>query len=272
MKNNSNINNLIIDESVQNVLNTVDRIANLDDERNRINIPSLIITTDDGYSLTGLGKIYGNIVEKSFRVKGKISFLELVFPKDNPRDESLFYASPQRVVSTRNKFYGTMLISFEEFKGSDLLYSESFINLMDYIEKNKENIRFIFHILPDFTMKKQLVSKLCEQLNVIEVVLEKPQNEMAYEYVMNGLKEQTLKVDNEAGELFKRILSRDIEQDNYCGYKTLNKVINKISYEMLILKNNPEGTITSEVIERLGWKLAEEISFSKTENRIGFHI
>lgn len=274
MKNNSNINNSIIDKSAQNVLNMIDRMANSDDERKRKSIPSLIIITDDGYEMTAFGKKYGKIIETSklFDVKGLKTFLELVFPKDNPRDESLFYSSPQRVASIRNRFYGTMLISFEEFKGSDLLQSESFKNLLGFIEENKENIRFIFRVLPGFTMKKQLATKLGENLNILEVVIEKPQNEVAYGYVLRELKELNYRVDEANVELLKQTLSQIIRQENYCGYKTLNNVIKKINYEMMISENSNDGIITSETIEKLGWKLAEEISLNKTENRIGFHI
>lgn len=71
-------------------------------------------------------------------------------------------------------------------------------NLLEFVEANKANTRFVFHITPDFSAKGSLVSALQEIVNVEEVYLDKPGVEKGYSYVIEELTNQGVKLDEDA--------------------------------------------------------------------------
>lgn len=273
MEHNSIIDNLIIDDEAKKVLRTVERIANSDNARVRRSIPSLLVVSDSGCGVTSYGKVYGKILEHSpvLQMRGVETFVELVLPKDNKLDERLFFSSPQRAASIRNRFYGTLLISFSEYCGQDLIKGESFQRLLEYIELNKANIQFIFHILSDFAARRQLVSKLNEYINIIEVCLEKPDVDKAFNYVLAELDKLGLVLKDGCENNFKdRVLSKVIHGNTYRGYKTLNNVVERMNYEVVLGCSNNYRVIGNEIIDKLAQNYKEEVYIQG--NKIGFFI
>ena len=106
---------LLIDEEAKNSLRVADRVLNSKSEGVRSSAFVPLVIAGEGCGFSSYGRVYSAIVDASASqpIKGASTFLELVFPKDNEKDEKMFYASPRMVASIRNRFYGTMLVSFK---------------------------------------------------------------------------------------------------------------------------------------------------------------
>ena len=146
-----------------------------------------------------------------------------------------FYASPRRMASIRNRYYGTMLISLKEYTGTDLIKSESFARLLKFICENKNTVQFMIHILPDFSAKNQLLSKLREVINVTEVNLQPPDFENSYTYIVTGLKNEGCEPDEDALKTLKdEILPNLITEKTYSGYNSLNSLLSRLLLEYVL--------------------------------------
>ncbi len=159
--NSTGIKNKRREDDIDSVLDEI-TIALKNMTQEDIKIPSLFIVTEDFNLVSKYANRYSNILDESnyFPERGRGTFCELTFPKDNEKDEKLFYSSPRRVSATRNRFFGTMSISLQEYDGRDLMDSRSYRDLMSFIELNKDNIQYVIHVLPNFSMKRQLYSSL----------------------------------------------------------------------------------------------------------------
>jgi hypothetical protein len=262
---------LLIDGAAKQTLGMIEKIVNSGSAKVRETVPSLVVTADAGCGVSGYGKVYGKIIEDSplLQVRGSSTFIELTFPKNNPQDENLFFSSPQRAASIRNRFYGTMLISFEEYEGQDLLKSDSFKRLTNFIEYNKADIHFVFHVMPDFMVKSQLIAILRSHVNIVEVNLDKPDVEKAYSYLLAGLNECGFTI--EATAEFREFMVDVVAGKTYSGYITLSNLINRIRYEMAV-SDKEDGVIDKKIVDRLSWNIVPEISNATENTKIGFHI
>lgn len=264
---------LFVDNDAKQTLGMIEKIVNSDSVKVRETVPSLIVTADEGCGVSGYGKVYGKIIEHSplMRVRGSATFMELTFPKNNLQDEKLFFSSPQRAASIRNRFYGTMLISFEEYEGQDLLKSDSFKRLTEFIEYNKANICFVFHIMPEFMAKSQLIAVLRSHINIVEVNLDKPDIEKSYSYMLSGLSECGFTID-ESAEFRKFVENIVVAGKTYSGYRTLDNLIQRIRYEMAV-SDKEERVIDKKIVDHLARSYVPEMMTNATENtKIGFHI
>jgi len=145
----------------EEVLNEITRVLSRG-AKGEVKVPSLFIVCEDCNAASDLAKRYSTALDEAeyFPERGRGTFCDLVFPKENEKDEKLFFASSRRVAATRNRFYGTMGISLQEFEGSDLINSSSFKNLVTFIEDNANNIQYVVHVKPSFSMKRQLFASL----------------------------------------------------------------------------------------------------------------
>jgi hypothetical protein len=268
------IEDLLVDDTAKQTLGMIARIANSDREIVRETVPSLFVTAEAGAGVFDYGNMYGKIIETSplLQVRGSATFIELVFPKNNPQDEKLFFSSPQRAASIRNRFYGTMLISFEEYEGHDLIKSDSFKRLIDFIDCNKANIHFVFHVMPDFMAKSQLVSALRSHINIVEVNLDTPDIEKSYMYTVSELKKDGYIIDDTIKQQFiDCILNGVVTNKEYLGYSTLNNLLNRIRYEIAV-SDKTDGVIDKNIVDRLLGNFVSDLSGVTDNSQIGFHI
>jgi len=268
------IDALLVDELAKNKLKEADRILSSKSESLRQCSSAFLVTAGAGCGFSSYGKVYSSIVDSSraLKVKGTSTFLELVFPKDNEKEERLFFASPRRAASVRNRFYGTMLISFREFSGQDLMKSESLERLLEFISVNKGNIYFMFHIMPEFATSKQLLSRLRSVINVTEVFLDTPNIECSYTYAISELEEQGYIIGEKGKSLLKKeIIPWLVEGKSFIGYKSLNVFIERLCFEANMESENEELRIKEITLNRLISEIKQEEELSKYENpRIGF--
>lgn len=268
------IASLLVDKQAKDILRGADRILNSKLEKVRENASALLVIAGEGCGFSSYGRVYSAIVDASVSqpIRGTSTFLELVFPKDNEADEKLFFASPRRKASIRNRFYGTMLISLKEYTGQDLIKSVSFKHLLEFIELNKTNIHFLFHVLPEFDARNQLIARLQNVVNITEVFLDKPDLENSYAYVVSELRNQGYLIGEAAHQCLKeKVLPSVISRKTYTGYRSLNNLLGRLNYETAMMTENDELVISQYILNNLIAKFEKEKRLSENETiKIGF--
>ncbi len=269
------IQSLLFDEDAKSFLVTVDRILNSESSAIRESSFAPLVVAGEGCGLSMYAKAYSAIVDASLaqRIRGSETFIELGFPKDNEEEEKRFFASPRLVASTRNRFYGTMCVSFDEFSGTDLIQSESLERLIDFVEENKANIHFIFHILPEFSAKNKLIAALQTVVDITEVHLEKPGADIGYTYFMKELCDLGYQFDDETKEYIKdTMLPIVISQRTYSGFKSLNLLVERLNLETVYCHECDEGMIDRTLVDRLLNKFEQDEYVKGESSRIGFRM
>lgn len=266
---------LLVNEEAKEELRRIDKLLNSKSEKIRESASAILVTAGEGCGFSSYGKAFSVIVDSSIalKIKGTSTLLEMVFPKDNEKDEKLFFASPRRMASIRNRYYGTMLISFKEYAGQDLIKSESFSRLLEFISFNKGNIHFMFHILPQFTAKKQLITRLQEILNISEVTLNNPDLDNGFTYVITELKDNGYVVeDNALNALKEDIIPTIIGSKKYSGYRSLDILLDRLYLETAL--SDDELMVLSETaVQNLMDKYKKEESLNQEDvPRIGFRM
>ena len=264
---------LLVDDEAKAFLRTADRVLNSGSVSIRNNAFVPLVVAGEGCGFSSFGRVYSEIVDASrFQtIRGTASFLELVFPKDNERDERLFFASPRRAASTRNRFYGTMLISFKEYAGKDLIESSSLEKLLKFMDENKANIRYVLHIMPGFTAESKLIALLQDVVNVTEIHLDKPGIDNGFLYMMEGLKSQGVEVAEDVKKCIKeKALPNIVERKSYSGYKTLNAFMERLKFEAAMALKNGECRVDKTVLDILLDKMEKEEADKNESPRMGF--
>lgn len=267
------INSLLVEENAKKVLRAIKSVFAMSSENARSNSVSLLIEAGEGCGASSYSEAYSAIVDNSFGYAntGNETYLELVFPKNNEADEKLFYASPKRLATSSNRFYGTMLISFKEFSGADLIKSCSFNRLLSFVEENKDNIHFVFHILPEFNAKGRLISKLREVTNVEAVTLGNPGIDEAYKYTISRISETKTDIEDDAlGFLKTTCIPKVIKSKSFKGFKSFDSFADRIYYEAARESRNGEIILTHKLLENVIVKYDECLADESAAVNDGF--
>lgn len=268
------LSTLLVDENAKNALRKADMLLNSTSKSVSNYIP--LVIAKEGCGFSSFGRVYSAIVDESplLRVKGSATLLELVFPKDNEIDEKLFFASPRRLASIRNRFYGTMLISFKEYSGLDLINSAALKRLLKFMEDNKDNIRFMLHVTPEFSARERLISILQDLFFVEEIILKGPDVDCSLSYVLDELEKQGYEVSEEAAAcLREQALPRMVAGRSYAGYKSLDRFLGRLNLETLIAMEQDPHHIDVAVIKSLVDKLEKEDQIrGQMTTKIGFSL
>ena len=266
------ISELLVDEETKEALRLIGKVLMATDKDIRNSVPALVFVTDEERGFLSCGRVISTMVDMTLAVKGSSTFISLVFPKDNESDEKRFFASPQELASTQNRFYGTMLISFEEFDGDDLIDSQSFRNLLAFIESNKRNIHFVFRVTPEFSETDRLVAELRRIINAEQVYLKKPSIDKGYAYVISRLTEQGLLVDEEARNCIRdKTLPDLINRRSYRGYQSLDVFLDRLRLESILLAEDGKQKVNMEVLNSFMNKTSKDESMERDRaRRIGF--
>lgn len=271
------INRLMLDERSKRFLKEADKVINSGSVDAKDTSFITIVKAENGCEVSEFGRAFSQIVDKSIplTVKGKSTYLELVFPKDNERDERLFFASPRRIVSVRNRFYGTMLISLGEYEScheKEFPGIPSIKNLLMFMEKNKQNISFIIHITPDFGATKSLMKMLREMSPVEMIDMEKPDAEAAYTFAMDWIKQKEIRTDDESRKYIKEIVLPQIVAGNsYTGYPSIEQFLDRLNLERAKCTGKSKDMIDRSMLDIVIDKMAREEEQQQEEHLlIGF--
>ena len=266
-----NIEKLNIDAKAKTALYQIQTIARLDAPYRKQLVPNLLLVSPSGAGTTEYGKVYSRIIDENhiYDIRGLSTFLELDFPcDDSPRKYNLFFSSPRVVASTQNNFYGTFLLSFSRFEGRDLFTNPYFDTLLEFIEQNRDNMQFIFHVRPEFTEKEKLEMSLNRILHMVRVEFDHPNLEMSTEYVWTRLADVGISLPNTYKEKFKTALSGWLEQTEFDGYSSLELIARRIQYELFLVGI---GNVDMECFEKTVDKALPDIKLSEG-NSVGFCI
>lgn len=265
---------LQLSKEAESSLKTVEKMSGSAKKTVRESVPGLFLIAERGTGVTGYCKKYSEIIDQSgiYSVRGSSTYLELIYPPANAdeSDRYKFFASPKVAASITNKFYGTFVISFEEWRGEDLIRSESLSELLHFIDSNRGNISFCFHILPSFSARENLKGILSKHVNLLEVELELPDAELSAAYVADAMKNEGYKFDkNVLQELTDSVISDVVNDADFAGYRTLNHLRRQLIMEAAMMKGDGSVFITKEMVQSLKEKYRNS---QKTDSSIGFHL
>lgn len=245
------------------------RTLNVAKSENRMvkeSVKSLFVICPSGAGVSDYAKLYEEILDKNgvYKMKGKVSYLELSFPKmSSDAEYDKFFQSPNIAAATLNSYIGVWLISFEQWKGfSELRRERAFLKLIRYIEENKKNTFFVFHVLPGFDRYDELRSVLNGHINLLSVVLENPNIETATEYVESSLSKVGITLENSAKETLGEIISAriNLESEAFQGKKTLDRFTDNLIFEM---------TAETELVDEL---LVDDSMINRVSDKIDFNL
>lgn len=266
---------LLVCDEAKNILRTVGKLANSDVDEVRKSVPSLFVVADAGTGITTYCKAYSEIIDASglYKIKCSKTYIELVFPPVGAvdKDRKRFFQSAKLAASITNKYYGTFVISLSEWKGQDLLKDDSFVQLLEFIDANKDNICFCFHVLPAFSAKNELRKIIFEHINVIDVVLDMPNVDKSTEYVVRGLEKFGYRMKTKAiSELKESVVSDIVNGERFAGYRTLNQITRRLCFEMALLETSG-NKIDRDVVVALEEKLKDSMNQNDYIVPMGFH-
>lgn len=257
MRNSINTNRQIgvsVSRQTVEVLKKIRKAAASSHDPFKKSIPSILLVGDVGAGRSEFSRAYERMLATNYvyTVRGANTYLELVFPKDGEeRDYSRFFSSPGKVASFQNRFYGVFAISFEEWKGTDLLGSRWFEDLITFIDNNKENIYFIFQITTSFGAKEGLERVLRNHVNLVEADLKQPGLQVAADYVQKCMEEDGIVFDESGKKELRELLGRRLNVDSaaFAGYTTLQQVSKCILFELM--SDDSMKTYSTEVTDNM---------------------
>ena len=273
------IEELPVDEKAKEFLKRADVEHNLarEEKRNSLMVPLLV--AGEGCGLSDYGRVYSAIVDASGSlpvVEGS-SYLELALPKDNEEDLKKFFASPdvEAWLHYKNRFYGTELVSFKDYSAEDLMENRLFGSLLDFFDRNKENIRFVFHVTPDFSLAdtNRLAAGLRKVFNLVETIdLGTIGVEKGYVYVIDNLAARKVMIDEETRQYFReRALPDMVARKSYRGFRTLDALLDRMSLESAVAAKDGKRNVNLKVLNCVMDQFMNEEEAERYEpHRIGF--
>ena len=273
------IESLKVSEGAKEVLRRIYKVASSENVYVKETVKNIFVTCPEGAGLSEYARAYEKIIIENevYRVKGKCTYLELAFPRIGGELEyRKFFDSPRLVAATINNFVGVFLISFEQWSGySELMREKYFKELLQFIDDNKNNISFVFHVMPEFSEKDRLVDLLNSHVNILKVDLKKPDAQEATEYIKDELKNMNIKFDSCAKKSLEEFIltNVDIESKAYVGYSTLDRLAKDVSFEIFCkLEANEDGMMF--VDKMIMTELLDDIKFTlngyETQVKFGF--
>lgn len=257
------MNKYHLSDEAEEVLRKIYHSASSENEKLKDAIPGIILISDTGVGVTNFCKAYDEILKMNhvYRLRGRETFLELYFPKyASEIDYSRFFQSPRIVASTKNKFYGTFVISYEDWEGMELLRDKWFKKLMQFEEENQSNIHFIHHIIPGFRAKEELIAELKQHMNYLVVNLDYPSVKKSYSYIDQNLKDAGVNISSDAKQKLLEWL--DKKENEKRDYHTLNQVVKKLQFEVSQTKAEKDNWVVSKQMVQ---KMEQEIATGKRE-------
>lgn len=234
----SMIESLNVSKDIKEMLYKVLSVASSNNPKMKASVKDLFIKSPSCKELSKIAKCYERIITTNmvYPIRGSRTYLELAFPflgKDSEYKE--FFASPKLVAATQNVFTGVFLISFEQWKGaSELIRDIVFQDLVNFINNNKNNISFVFHVTPDFSDANVLYNELEKYINLCLLEHSFPDINLAILFIEKKLEESGIKFSAEGKKEIKKLLEDKISiiSNSYHGYETLEKLAANIKFEL----------------------------------------
>lgn len=225
-------------------------------------IPSIYLVVEEGVDSKEFTDSYENILRENgmYPIRGNATELRLVFPRNGTENlYKQFFSSPRLISFVQNKYYGVFEISFEEWHGKELLNDQEFMNLLTFIDDNRENIYFVFKVENRYLNKDELKKVLNNHINLEEVHLKSNNIEKAAVYVRSILEERGYQFPSDAEEALRKIVEERMKVNSsaYMGDQFLKQIANNIHYELCVEKDYPEEIVfvTCEMLKEIEDKI-----------------
>lgn len=262
MKNSANDCNRLIDglntsKEIKDALRKIFYVASSENSKMKQSIKNLFIVSPTCKELSKIGKSYERIITSNdvYSTRGSRTYLELAFPaSDNQSDYKEFFASPQIAAATQNYFSGVFLISFELWKSAnELLKDKVFDDLISFIDSNKNNMKFVFHVTPEFNDASYLETELEKILNIYSLKHLYPDVGEAFKYIEKKLNEAGIVLDSDAKFQLKEILYEIKHVGSglsYFDYRTLDKIAANLQFELYVNSEDKREDLKFCVIQK----------------------
>ena len=273
------IKELNVDEEIKEILRNIDKVASSSNERVKRSVKDLFIECPSCNELLDIAHAYERIIFDNgvYLARGSKTFLALAFPNsDNPSDYKDFYASPLIASATQNIYTGVFLISFEQYEsGNNLVKSEHFRELMEYVEQNKSHVSFIFHVNNHMNEIDMLRNALKKHVNMVCTGFKHPDSDVASTYVMHQLSKAGFVLEEGADEEIHELIEAkiDFESKDYDGYHSLEMLTDNLQYELTVTsKGSSVNTISAGDVKNIQSRI-ETVSYeSESRPLIGFRM
>ena len=267
----SRIENFVGTDESKHILRNL--IINKDTISN-IGLPVYILSGKTGSGSTTFAKILADIVEK-YKLLSKISennFIEIEYPNtDFKEDYNNFFESFRWMAETTNIFYGVALVDISNYERN--LDNNHFLELLQFIKKNKNNIVFMLRIETLDEEEINEIQSTIEKYSYTEVIkLPYLKTEEYLKYIIKQCNKDNIVFECETSKLFDTLYPYIEEAKNakyFSGLHTINTFISFLAYNQMQNKND-EGKI---VIKEKNLKDLLEEFFSKMSvnyKKIGF--
>lgn len=250
----------------------VEKIKNIDA------IPSIFLIGEKGTGITSFSKAYEKILfeNRVYKVRSDKTFLELIFPSNgSENDYRRFFQSPKVVASMQNEYHGVFAISFQEWKGKELISNAYFRTLLNFIDENRKNIYFVFHVKPDFEAVDELRNKLGDHVNLLTATIGYPQLLNITNYVIEYLEKVGIKFSTNGKLELCNYIGRELEADHifFDGHKSLDLFAQKIQFEIYALNIlKKRKSISEEIIMEIEEYIEFPRNVKKDNRQIGFKM
>jgi len=273
------IEKLNVTEDAKVVLRKIRGVVSSSNPLVKASIKNLFITCPYGAALSDYARAYERIIVENsvYRVVGKCTYLELAFPRrGTDKEYAEFYNSTRIVAATINEYVGVFLVSFEQWSGyNELVKDEVFTEFIKFVDDNKKNISFVFHVLPEFADKEKLYLLLSGHVNLIKTELINPDLSKATEFIIGELKKTDITLTDSAKKKIGEFISEkvDITSPHYLGYRTLERLSKNIIFEASCILNEERignKKIDVQMLERLSDEVDFKLDVKDKRNKLGF--
>lgn len=252
------IENLKVSREIKDTLLKINTVAGAANKRVQASVKNLFIKCPECKELSEIARCYERIIVSNgvYLTRGKRTFLELAFPNsDMDEDYNKFFASPKLASETENFFSGVFLVSFEQWNSAnELLRNRAFPKLIKYIDSNKKNMSFVFHITPTFRDSNFLQNELSKHLNFLSL-------EYAFDidssltYVAEQFEEAGITISESGINEIKQLIE---SKTNVMGDNALEQLVDNMLFEIYAL-----------VVQDDGFKKVIEIGVQEVKSIIG---
>ncbi|MBQ3545482.1 MAG: hypothetical protein IJA34_10950 [Lachnospiraceae bacterium] len=234
------INSLNVSDEIKETLYRIESVAVSNNDRLKTSVKDLFISSPSCKELSKIAKCYERIIttNKVYPIRGSKTYLELAYPAYAKYEDYMeFFASPRLVAATQDKYTGVFLISFEQWKSAnEFIRDMAFDKLIKFIEDNKTNISFVFHVIPEFQNSEILYKELSKHTvsNPCYIEHSFPDMEHAIEFVEIQLKESGIAFTGAGKREMKKLVENkiNISSNGYRGYSTLEKLVSNLQFEL----------------------------------------
>ena len=278
------IDELNTSQQIKTFLRKVEDVASSGNAKIMGSVADIFIKSPACSELSKISHVYEDVISGYgvYPFRGVGTYLELAFPAGGTeQDYKEFFASPRRVAATQNRFSGVFLVSFEQWKSAnDLIRDTNFKSLLKFIEANKNNISFVFHVTPEFRDAKDLLNELSSHINLVYLEHFLPDRLQALEYIKSQLKAADIDLTQDALEEIDRLVDEkiDLSSKNYHGYKTLERLSKRLLFELYDKRDvnsvDRSGTnaveVSGEEIAEVSAKIDVQVGSDLHTHKIGF--